>query len=178
MNMVKSRRASANTGQKGIEIKKRVDIGKQTARLSRWTPTSSSGSPSPTRIKADRDNAVMAAMKGYGSAPETKVVNAAAAPLSIPESEYKGLWQAVQKRLPSYSIDFDNVTTKAPFGEGNFQSRSASAHPDAAEHAVAALRAGSSSRPLHPAVGTYGAGRGVDYARRKTPTRPRSCPQR
>jgi hypothetical protein len=66
---------------------------------------------------------------GHDADLETKaVVNPAASPLSIPASEYKNLFEAVQKRLPSYAIEvdtkgfMDGAVVKGPFGEGSFTS--------------------------------------------------------
>ena len=54
---------------------------------------------------------------GSDSFADTKAVGRQPSVLDIPEREYKGLFDAVQKRQPSYRID-----TKAPFGEGSFTS--------------------------------------------------------
>ncbi len=109
---------------KGVELHNRAGTAKKNGTLKSVDADIKAWLAEGDRLKADKDKAVMSAMKGFGSAPETKVVNAAASPLSIPQSEYKGLFEAVQKRLPSYSIDFDRVSTKAAFGEGSFQSGS------------------------------------------------------
>jgi hypothetical protein len=64
---------------------------------------------------------------GYdGGEVENKAVTKTVSPLQVPVSEYRGLYEAVVKRLPSYRIDcnhFTNdVTTKAPFAESGFTS--------------------------------------------------------
>jgi hypothetical protein len=108
---------------KGIELDSRVQIARRNGTLKSVDADIKKWLAEDERLKADRNKSVQAAMKGFGAASETQT-KVAASPLSIPESEYKGLFEAVQKRLPSYSIDFDSVSTKAPFGEGNFQSGS------------------------------------------------------
>jgi hypothetical protein len=59
-----------------------------------------------------------------GADTATKAIGRPPSVLDIPQSEWRGLCNAVKKRLPSYRIDTSdmNVTTKAPFGEGNFTS--------------------------------------------------------
>ncbi|MEB3048995.1 phage major capsid protein [Mycolicibacter sp. MYC123] len=55
-----------------------------------------------------------------GAATETKTnTNFSADPRFIPESDWRGLYEASVKRLPSYRVDI-----KSPFGEGNFTSGS------------------------------------------------------
>jgi hypothetical protein len=51
----------------------------------------------------------------------TKAVSRVASPLNIPQAEYRGLYEAAVRRT-SYRIDTAHagVSTKAPFGEGNF----------------------------------------------------------
>jgi Phage capsid family len=54
----------------------------------------------------------------------TKAISKTVSPLQIPVSEYKGLYEATMRRLPSYRIDckqFD-TTTKAAFAESSFTS--------------------------------------------------------
>ncbi len=67
-------------------------------------------------------------LRGYDGSVETKATHAPVSPLHIPTAEYKGLFEAVQRRLPSYRIDAKNFLgdagTKAPFGEGSFTSGS------------------------------------------------------
>jgi hypothetical protein len=124
MNMKEVEARENQHRAKGIELNKRVQIAKREGTLKSVDADIKNWLAESERIKADKDNAVMAAMKGYGatSETETKVVNAAASPLHIPASEWRGMFEAVQKRLPSYSISVGDVTTKAPFGEGNFTS--------------------------------------------------------
>lgn len=65
-----------------------------------------------------------------GSQPNLSSVgtkgSAPVSPLHIPTTEYKGLFDAVQRRLPSYRIDtkgfLSEAGTKAPFSEGSFAS--------------------------------------------------------
>src|SRR5271169_1649077 len=104
---------------KGIVLNKQVEIAKRDgtlksvgAEIKQWLAESD-------RIKADKDKAVMAAMKGYGSDSfaENKAVGRQPSVLDIPEPAYRGLWDAVQRRQPSHRID-----TKSPFGEGSFTS--------------------------------------------------------
>jgi hypothetical protein len=63
---------------------------------------------------------------GYDGEETTKAVTKTVSPLQVPVSEWRGLYEATRKRLPSYRIDSrsfaDSVTTKAPFGESNFTS--------------------------------------------------------
>ena len=68
---------------------------------------------------------IMSKMNGAGSQrgyddsaeAETKAVRGPLSPLHIPESEYRGLFEAAKKRLPSYRID-----TKGAFAESSFTS--------------------------------------------------------
>ena len=60
--------------------------------------------------------------KGVNSSAETKAVGRQPTVLDIPEAEYKGLFEAIQRRQPSYRINTAYVTTKAPFGESDFTS--------------------------------------------------------
>jgi hypothetical protein len=48
--------------------------------------------------------------KGFDGAVETKAVTKTVSPLQVPVSEYRGLYEAVKKRLPSYRIDCNNFT--------------------------------------------------------------------
>lgn len=80
-------------------------------------------------LKTERKNAEAAAAMnkrmggnagnaaGYESEFENKRVGRGPSVLDIPQKEYRGLWEAVQRKLPSYRIE-----TKAPFGESDFTS--------------------------------------------------------
>ncbi len=60
-----------------------------------------------------------------GSALETKAVTSkVVSPLRVPVAEYKGLYEAVTRKLPSYRIDCNHfdVSTKAAFSESSFAS--------------------------------------------------------
>ena len=61
---------------------------------------------------------------GYDGELTTKAVGKTVSPLQIPVSEYRGLYEATKKRLPSYRIDCssfaDSISTKAPFAESGF----------------------------------------------------------
>jgi Phage capsid family len=62
---------------------------------------------------------------GHGPAAETKAVSRGPSPLNIPASEYRGLYEAALKRLPTYRIDtahMSEVSVKAPFAESGFTS--------------------------------------------------------
>jgi hypothetical protein len=74
------------------------------------------------RLKWDRARADVKGLD-YGNAAgddsfvENKRVGVGPTVLDIPQHEQKGLWEAVQRKLPSYRIE-----TKAPFAEGDFTS--------------------------------------------------------
>lgn len=70
------------------------------------------------RKKCENGQELVKKMAGNAgsSLAETKAVPSA---LNIPTGEYKGLFDAVQRKLPSYRIE-----SKAPFGEGGFTSGS------------------------------------------------------
>jgi hypothetical protein len=90
------------------------------------------------KAKADGAEAMMRKMGGnFGSALYAGTKSASntpqlVSPLSVPASAYEGLYEAVQKRLPSFRVEFDgtntksmspvNVSTKAPFAETGFSS--------------------------------------------------------
>ena len=57
-----------------------------------------------------------------GADTATKAIGRAPSVLDIPETEWKGLYEAVKRKLPTYCIDTSDVTTKTPFGESNFTS--------------------------------------------------------
>jgi hypothetical protein len=63
--------------------------------------------------------------KGHDALGENKAVSRQS-PLTVPVEEYRGLYEAAVKRLPSYRIDCDhfsdNVSTKAAFTESSFAS--------------------------------------------------------
>ncbi|TPG31756.1 phage major capsid protein [Mycolicibacterium hodleri] len=77
-------------------------------------------------IKSAKINAV----KAFGGdmapiAPSTDTPSARpASPLDIPVQQYKGLFEAASKRLPSYRVEFDGKpgqpTVKSPFSTGGF----------------------------------------------------------
>lgn len=60
--------------------------------------------------------------KGHDSCADTKAVGRQPTVLDIPEQEFKGLFEAIQRRQPSYRINTADIGTKAPFGEGSFTS--------------------------------------------------------
>ena len=60
--------------------------------------------------------------KGHDDSAETKAVGRQPTVLDIPEAEYKGLFDAIHRRQPSYRINTADVTTKSPFGESDFTS--------------------------------------------------------
>ena len=57
-----------------------------------------------------------------GADTATKAIGRPPSVLDIPEVEWKGLYEAVKRKLPTYCIDTSDVTTKTPFGESNFTS--------------------------------------------------------
>jgi hypothetical protein len=61
---------------------------------------------------------------GHAPTVTAKNVSRVASPLNIPVSEYKGMYHAAVKRLPSYRVDIDHadVTVKSPFAESGFTS--------------------------------------------------------
>jgi hypothetical protein len=57
--------------------------------------------------------------KGFGTA-ETKAVTAkTVSPLQVPVSEYRGLFEAVNKKLPTYRIDTKGAFAESAFTSGN-----------------------------------------------------------
>ena len=80
------------------------------------------------RFEAERSNKVrLSSGNALGYDGETtKAVTKTVSPLQIPVSEYRGLYEATVRRLPTYRIDSrsfaDNVSTKAPFAESGFTS--------------------------------------------------------
>lgn len=56
-------------------------------------------------------------LRGVDALAENKAVGCAPSPLHISVDDYKSLWEATKKRLPSFRLE-----TKAPFGESNFVS--------------------------------------------------------
>jgi HK97 family phage major capsid protein len=74
---------------------------------------------------AERARALNVKLQGdAGNSAETKAINRPVSPLDIPVEQYRGLYEAAVKRLPSYRIDCDkmDVTTKSPFAETSFTS--------------------------------------------------------
>ena len=59
--------------------------------------------------------------RGYdGSASaETKAVRGPLSLLQIPDAEYRGLFEAAKKRLPSYRIDTKGAFAESSFASGN-----------------------------------------------------------
>ena len=57
-----------------------------------------------------------------GADTATKAIGRSPSVLDVPETEWKGLYEAVKRKLPTYCIDTANITTKAPFGESGFTS--------------------------------------------------------
>jgi HK97 family phage major capsid protein len=104
---------------KGAELYNRAGTAKRDGTLKSVDADIKKWLAESDRLKADRNKAVVAAMKGVGSDSfaDNKAVGRQPSVLDIPEREYKSLFDAVQKRQPSYRID-----TKAPFGEGSFTS--------------------------------------------------------
>jgi HK97 family phage major capsid protein len=75
--------------------------------------------PDATKMNNSADAATIGA---------TSIANPAGSPLAIPQAEFRGLFEAVKRRLPTYQIEADargfeaQASVKTPFGEGAFTS--------------------------------------------------------
>src|SRR5271167_129184 len=83
---------------KGIALNTRVETAKRDGTLKSVQADIKQWLAASDRLKADKDAAVMAAMKGFGSDSfaENKAVGRQPSVLDIPEPAFKGLWDAVQ----------------------------------------------------------------------------------
>ena len=114
---IKARAAELKTRFKTVEAK-----GFPSAECSKLHKDLETLQEDSERLKWDRSRADIKGL-GYGNAAghdiettEGKAIGRQPTVLDIPEREYKGLWDALQRKQP-YRIE-----TKAPFGEGDFSS--------------------------------------------------------
>lgn len=131
MSSIEARGRELNT--KALLLQKRFGAAKTTAEYNAVKADAELWLAEHEQFNAEKTgSANAAALRGFGNAKgydcpttaDTKVLRRQPSVLDIPEKEYKGLFEAVQRKLPSYRIDVSNVTTKAPFGEGSFSSGS------------------------------------------------------
>ena len=124
MSSIEARGRELNT--KALLLQKRFGAAKTTAEYNAVKADAELWLAEHEQFNAEKTgSANAAALRGFGNAKgydcpttaETKAVRRQPNVLDIPEKEFKGLFDAVQRKLPSYRID-----TKSPFGEGDFAS--------------------------------------------------------
>lgn len=119
---IEARGRELNT--KALLLQKRFSAAKSQAEYNAVKADAKQWLQEHEKFEADEVKVKALSMRGMGNARgyddsfvENKAMPRQPSILDIPEREFKGLFDAVQRKLPSYRID-----TKSPFGEGDFAS--------------------------------------------------------